>query len=278
MSDLPLQRVVPFEGDELVAAKQSDGTILVAFSRLCENLGLNRRGQVQRVQRHAIMNRGLVSVAVDTEGGPQTIQCLRLDLLPLWLSGVQASRVKPELQEKLIRYQEEAATVLWDAFKDQIVINENIVQASHALELKDDAAIQQLQQIAEMGRAITHLAEQQIEIQRQQLTLTNRMDRAAQVVKALQGDLTNVQVRLTLLEDQVHPTAAISDAQATEISNQVKSLAELLTGKEKGKNHYQGIFGELYRRFGVSSYKLIRQQDYEAVLDFLKDWHTAATS
>ena len=278
MSDLPLQRVVPFEGDELVAAKQSDGTILVAFSRLCENLGLNRRGQVQRVQRHTIMNRGLVSVTVDTEGGPQTIQCLRLDLLPLWLSGVQASRVKPELQEKLTRYQEEAATVLWDAFKDQIVINEDTAQANHALELKDDAAIQQLQQIAEMGRAITHLAEQQIEIQRQQQTLTNRMDRAAQVVKALQGDLTNVQVRLTLLEDQVHPTAAISDAQATEISNQVKALAELLTGKEKSKNHYQGIFGELYRRFGVSSYKLIRQQDYEAVLDFLKDWHTAATS
>lgn len=277
MSDLPLQRIVPFEDGELVAARQSDGTSLVAFNRLCENLGLNRRGQVQRVQRHTIMNRGLIALTVDTEGGPQTIQCLRLDLLPLWLSGIQASRVKPELQEKLIRYQEEAATVLWDAFKDQIVVEEETTHDRHALQPGDDAAIQQLQQIAEMGRAITHLAEQQIEIQRQQQALTHRVDRAAQVVKALQGDLTSIQVRLTLLEGQVHPSAAITDTQATEISNQVKALAELLTSKEKGKNHYQGIFGELYRRFGVSSYKLIRQQDYEAVLTFLKQWHTAAT-
>lgn len=44
MSDLPLQRIVPFEGDELVAARQSDGTILVAFSRLCEHVGVEPTG------------------------------------------------------------------------------------------------------------------------------------------------------------------------------------------------------------------------------------------
>jgi hypothetical protein len=45
--DSPLaQRIVPFYGDELVAVQQPDGTILVLFSRLCENLGLQRAGQV----------------------------------------------------------------------------------------------------------------------------------------------------------------------------------------------------------------------------------------
>jgi hypothetical protein len=61
------------------------------------------------------------------------------------------------------------------------------------------------------------------------------------------------------------------------VSNQVKALAELLTGKDKAKNHYQGIFGELYRRFGVSSYKLIRHSQYDAVLAFLDDWRKAAS-
>src|SRR5215213_5686161 len=69
--------------------------------------------------------------------------------------------------------------------------------------------------------------------------------------------------------------AYLIDAQAAEVSHQVKALAELLTSQEAGKNHYQGIFAELYRRFGVGSYKIIRQEQYAAVLAFLSDWRRA---
>ena len=146
----------------------------------------------------------------------------------------------------------------------------------------DDAAIQQLQQIAEMGRAIVRMAEQQIELQRQQSALSSRMDAAARVIRGVQGTLDNVvgqlarvDVRLGVLEDQVHPAAYITDAQAAEVSNQVKALGELLSSQQPGKNHYQGIFAELYRRFGVSSYKLIRQDQFAAVLQFLSEWRKA---
>ena len=97
------------------------------------------------------------------------------------------------------------------------------------------------------------------------------MDTAAHVIK-------DVQVRLGMLEDQIHPAAFITDAQATEVSNQVKALGELLSSKQVSKNHYQSIFAELYRRFGVSSYKLIRQEHYAAVLAFLEDWRTSVAS
>ncbi len=267
------QRIVPFYGDELVAVQQPDGAIFVLFTRLCENLGLKRESQVRRVQRHAVLSDGFTTLDVRTEGGIQAVQCLRVDLLPLWMSGLQAQRVKAELREKLIRYQKEAAMVLWQAFKSQIIIEET------ALTPRDDSqALQQLQQIAEMGRAITRMAEQQIELQRQQTVLASRVDAAARVMRDVQGHITGVEIRLDLLEDQLRPTASITDAQATEVSNQVKSLAELLTSTQAGKNHYQGIFAELYRRFGVSSYKLIRQQQYDAVLAFLEDWRVAAAA
>ncbi len=224
---------------------------------------------MRRIQRHTVLTEGLVSITVETEGGPQEAQCLRLDLLPLWLSGLQARRVKEELQPKLVQYQREAAIVLWQAFKPQILFEETEIVKS------ESQAIQQLQQIAEMGYAIARMAEQQIELQRQQELLTGRVDTAARVIRDMQGHLGNVEVRLGLLEDQFQPAALITDTQATEISNQVKALAEFLTGKERAKNHYQGIFAELYRRFGVSSYKLIRQEQYAAVLAFLADWHKA---
>jgi hypothetical protein len=274
MTDPLQQHLVPFYGDELVAVQQEDGTICVLFGRLCENLGLDRRGQVRRTQRHSVLDKGLLALEVQTAGGLQTLQCLKLSLLPLWLSGVQARRVKPELQEKLVRYQEEAADVLWQAFKPQILAADTAV-----VSVDDSHAVQQLQQIAEMGRAITRMAEQQIELQRQQQALTQRMDGAARVIRGVQqdvqglrGHLSDVEVRLGVLEDRLHPAASVTDEQATQVSNQVKALAELLSGTEHGKNHYQGIFAELYRRFGVSSYKLIRQDQYTAVLRFLEDW------
>lgn len=260
----PLQpRSVPFYGDELVAVQRSDGAIFVVFTRVCDALGLKRWSQARRVQNHAVLSKGFISLTIHTEGGAQGAQCLRLDLLPLWLAGVQASKVKADLQVKLIHYQTEAAAVLWEAFKPQI-----LVEATAIVPI-DTHAIQQLQQIAEMGYAIARMAEQQIELQRQQHALSDRMDTAARVIK-------DVQVRLGVLEDTVHPAAYITDAQATEVSNQVKALGELLSGKEAGKNHYQGIFAELYRRFGVSSYKLIRQEHYQPVLKFLEEWRKAS--
>ncbi len=266
------QHVVPFYGDEVVAVQQPDSTIYVLFARLCENLGLARRPQVLRVGRHAILSKGLVTLQVRTEGGPQDVQCLRLDLLPLWLSGLQASRVKAELRPKLVRYQEEAAMVLWQAFKPQIVVTETQIEPA-----PDDHALQQLQQIAELGRAITRMAEQQIELQRQQHQLAHRMDSAARVIRDVQTQIAGVEVRLGLLEDQLHPGAFVTEAQASEVSNRVKALGELLTAKHAGKNQYQSIFAELYRRFGVSSYKTIAQEQYVSVLAFLEDWRTAAS-
>lgn len=173
---------------------------------------------------------------------------------------MQAGRVKDELQDKLVRYQHDAADVLWQAFKAQI-----LVETGDALTPSTDTELVQLAQIAEMGRAITRMAEEQLEMRR-------RVDAAARAFKAMRGDIADVQVRLGVLEDKLHPAAYISDAQAAEVSNRVKALAELLTGKDATKNHYQGIFSELYRRYGVSSYKTIRLEQYEAVLAFLEDW------
>jgi predicted nucleic acid-binding Zn-ribbon protein len=269
MTDPLPQQIVPFYGDELIAVQQPDGAIFLVLLRLCENLGLDRQAQVRRIQRHEVLKEGLIVLTVQTEGGPQSMQCLQLELLPLWLSGVQASRVKAEIQDKLVRYQREAAFVLWEAFRPQILVHQPDQEAP------SDQAIQQLQHIAEMGRAIVQMAEQQIELQRQQHALARRMDTAARIVKDLQDDVVDVQVRIGILEDQLHPASYVTDTQATEVSNTVKALAELLTSTQSGKNHYQGIFAEMYRRFGVSSYKMIRQEQYQAVLQFLQDWRQA---
>jgi len=61
----------------------------------------SEQAQARRIQRHAVLQKAFTSLPLDTPGGQQTLQCLKLSLLPLWLSGIQASRVKPELQQRL---------------------------------------------------------------------------------------------------------------------------------------------------------------------------------
>lgn len=269
MTNSPLQKVVSFYGDELIGVQTEDGAVYAPFNRLCENLGLQRAGQAQRIQRHAVLNDALVTLTIETAGGPQPVQCLRIDVLPLWLSGVQASRVKEELREKLIRYQKEAAIVLWQAFRPQILIEEPPVDRESAL------AIGQLEQIIEQSRAMQRMAEEQI-------TLIRRMDAAARVVKAIHTDLTetkadvaDVKVRLGVLEDRLHPSTYITNEQAAEVQSAVAAVAMALTQRDPSKNHFQSIHAELHRRFKAKSYSLIRVEQYPAVLAFLEEWDRA---
>ncbi len=256
------QRIVPFYSDELVAVQRPDGTIFMLFSRLCENLGLERSSQTRRVQRHAVLSKGLMALDIQTPGGVQSLQCLKLSLLPLWLSGVQASRIKSELQAQLIRYQEEVADVLWQAFKPQILIEAPPEERESAL------AIGQLEQIIEQSRAMQRMAEEQI-------ALIRRMDAAARIVKAVQTDVGDVKIRLGVLEERLHPSNYITDEQAAEVQSAVAAVAMALTKRDPSKNHFQSIHAELHRRYKAKSYSLIRVEQYAAVLAFLETWDAA---
>lgn len=266
MTQILPQKIVSFYSDELIAVQTEDGTIYAPFNRLCENLGLDRVGQVQRIRRHEVLRDALVMLTVDTSGGPQTVQCLRIDVLPLWLSGVQAGRIADtDLREKLIRYQKEAATVLWQAFKSQILKEAPPENRESAL------AIGQLEQIIEQSKAMQRMAEEQI-------ALIRRMDAAARIVKTLQTDVANVQVRLGVLEERLHPSAYITNEQAAEVQSAVAAVAMALTKRDPSKNHFQSIHAELHRRYKAKSYSLIRVEQFAAVLKFLETWDDAMGS
>lgn len=270
MPDILPQRIVPFYSDELIAVQHPDGTISVPLSRLCTNLDLDQQGQARRIQRHAVLREGLETLTVQTAGGPQPIQCLKLTLLPLWLSGIQAGRITDEeLREKLIRYQREAADVLWHAFKPQFLVEEPPANHESAL------AISQLEQIVEQSRAMQRMAEEQI-------MLIRRMDTAARIVKAVQmdvaavqGDIAEVKVRLGVLENRLHGEGYITDEQQANILNLVRAIAMELTKHDPSKNHFASIHTEIHRRYKVRSYTMIRIEHYPAVLAFLETWHQA---
>lgn len=120
--------VVPFNGQTLTAAI-IDKTAHVALKPICENLGLQWHGQTERIKRHPVLNqviRKTRTTCLGKDGKSYNIQMLMLpiDYLNGWLFGVDVNRVKPDIKEKLIKYQRECFNVLAEHFMLPRPVNE----------------------------------------------------------------------------------------------------------------------------------------------------------
>jgi hypothetical protein len=83
---------------------------------MCVALGLSVRGQIQRIQRTRSLGSALRRIPIETRGGVQRINCLRLDKVALWLAGVQTNHIKPEIRAKIEVYPDELAPIATEVF------------------------------------------------------------------------------------------------------------------------------------------------------------------
>lgn len=241
------ERTVEFYGDEIkgvvVMATPSQRLIYVPVRQLCDFLGVDYTAQRRRIDRDPVLSKKLEVIKVQTAGGPQSMTCLPLDYLNGWLFGINASRVKSAIRERLIRYQEECYLVLRNAFQGP-------------------AATDTLSQVEQLGHALITLAREQREFD-QRLSTT-------------EGQVENVTQRIVALEERVAPGRPVTEEQASQISQAVKAIAMALSNRT-GRNEYGGVYGELYRKFGITSYKLLPADKFEEAMDFLREWHQSLT-
>lgn len=260
------QRSVLFYDDEITAVlvEVNDRQVIyVPVRPICDYLGVSWDGQRQRLRRDPVLTEVAMSAVIttaDIDPGnrrPRTSEmlCLPLDFINGFLFGISASRVKDDVRAQLIRYQRECYRVLAEAFLQQ----ETAVSSTEA----------SLVQVREMALAIARLAEEQIEFDRRLASTETRLDKAAVVV----GDM---QKRLTAVEQKLTPGTAVTDEQAMQISQAVKAIAMEME-KRSGRNEFQGVYGELYRRFGITSYKLLPAEKFADAMGFLTERYVNLT-
>jgi antirepressor protein len=276
------RRTVEMLGDTLQATRVEDGTIYLPVRALCESLGLDRAAQVRRIKRDEAMQDDLHEIAVDTEsGGIQKMQFLRLETVPYWLSGVSVTRVKPELRDKLLAYKRWVVRKVYEAF----VLEFGGGGQSSSTGLTSPVTpgqtnIATLSHVRELGLALVRLAEEQMNLERQQqLTnqeveqLTVRMNRASTVV----GQILE---RVHRLEERTSPAGkgAITTEQAAEISLAVKAIAgEMARRDQKESNPYQRVFTALYQRYGIVTYKQLPSTRFADAMSWLQEWYGELT-
>jgi hypothetical protein len=250
------QREIEFYDDRLIAVRTKDGRVYAVIGHMCEALGIETQGQTRRIQRHAVLARGYGWVDILSTQGEATqrrrAQALRVDLVPLWLSGVRTSSVREEARPKLERFQEEAAAVLWEAFQ------EGRLTADEGFESLLREADADVVRAYEVAQAVVRLARNQILLEAR---VSGRLDEQERRLAELEATLGDAEHRVT-------------PAQATALSQAVKAIA-LELGKKSGRNEFGGVYGELYRRFEIPGYRELPARRFEEAMGFLREWWVA---
>jgi ferritin-like metal-binding protein YciE len=246
------QKTVEFYEDEVTAVRLASGEVFVPIRPICENMGLSWSAQFERINRDPVLVDMAASVRVTrTEGAPRDLLCLPLRFLPGWLFGVNANRVKEDIRERLLRYQRECYDVLAEAFVEGRLTADPTF--SELLESESPAA-----QAYKMARAMMELA-------RNQLLLESRIETHGLRLADHERRLEEVEATLGDSDRYVTPD------QASQISQAVKTVAMKLS-KKSGRNEYGGVYGELYRKFGITSYKQLPAAKFDEAMGWLNEW------
>ena len=103
---------VPFYDDTLVLADHA-GQPFVAMKPIVENMGLDWKGQhVKLAEKFGPVMEIISTTGAD--GKQYEMVCLPLRKIPAFLYSVNRSKVKPELRDKIARYQDECDDALWN--------------------------------------------------------------------------------------------------------------------------------------------------------------------
>lgn len=125
--------IVPFHGHPLLTTNDGD-IVRVAMKPICEAIGLDWSAQFRRIKRHPVLGStvammatvaggGIAMMATPSDGGAQDTVTLPLDFLNGWLFGIDASRVKPEIRDRLIDYQRECFAALAAYWQQGVATN-----------------------------------------------------------------------------------------------------------------------------------------------------------
>ena len=276
------QRSIDFYGDELVAVQTDDGGIWIPVRRMCEVIGIAFRAQLARIERDPVMREELRSVSVTiTDGRTFEMACLPLKYVRAWLFGINASRVKPELQDKLIRYQREVIEIIDRAFarpaapagldgemvramRDNTVLQaqlwdmllKRLAPTEELMQEHDDLLMDHSRQLWQHGQTIEHVLSELAVLRHEQ---GNLMARFSDVTRLLPA-----------------PSDTIAPAQKAAIKALVDDIVAAAVERGirlgQGRNDYPAVWDAFKRRWDLARYDELQVRDYDAAIGWLKAW------
>lgn len=113
---------VPFNGQQIITAMAA-GVAYVAMKPIVENLGMSWGTQQQKLMKQLDKFNCIHMNMVAADGKLRKLLCLPLKKLNGWLFSINPEKVRADIRDKLIQYQEECFSVLHDYWTKGHVVN-----------------------------------------------------------------------------------------------------------------------------------------------------------
>jgi hypothetical protein len=245
-----LQQVsVRFADADITAVLATDNAIYAALPHLCRALNLDAESQRERIEEQTTLARGLIQFPLAQGKQLTTIWCLRADLIPYWLAIVPTKRMKAEKKARIDFYQAQVADVLGRLFGSSPVTSPST-----------EVSLGEQHPAYTEGLAIARMALDTAQLASAQ---ADKIDKEVEALKEI------YEMRITALEARLMPRETINEGQAERISDLVKQVA-LALSRKVGGNTFGVVYGQLYRTFNITSYKLLTQAQYPKAIEWLE--------
>jgi len=123
---IPVQQdTVDFDSYPVLGVRLPDGRVGASLRDICDAMKIDRPSQVQRIRGDETIADCLVSVQIQTRGGPQVADILTAWAIPYWLTGVELARIRDEKKRQaILLFKRNAADVLYQHFAQRQALPE----------------------------------------------------------------------------------------------------------------------------------------------------------
>lgn len=111
---------VPFHGANLYVVSHNNEPY-TPMKPIVEGMGMDWAAQFTKLKQR--FSKGVAEIAIPSIGGKQAMTCLSLRKLNGWLQTISPNKVKPEIRDKVVQYQEECDDVLYEYWTKGLVVN-----------------------------------------------------------------------------------------------------------------------------------------------------------
>jgi hypothetical protein len=257
---IPVQQdIVDFDGYPVNGVRLPDGRIGASLRDMCDAMKIDRPSQVQRIRGDETIVDSLISVQIQTRGGPQVADFLTAWAIPYWLTGVETSRIKDEKKRQtILLFKRKAADVLYQHFSQRQALLETsrtVVPIQPNQPAIDASALEWAEYHSQMAAFYQWKA-----------ATDTRID----IIEEWQGDVeTRLESHEQVLSLVPEMLERLGPQTITpEHQNLVKYYVEQAvkaTGKPRGT-----IYSRLYTAFSVPRYQELPESEWDQVMKWFK--------
>ncbi len=115
--------VIPFRAARLLLLEH-DGHPFVPMKPVVEGMGLDWKTQYRKLQAGRFKSVMVMMTTTGSDGKTYEMSCLPLRKLAGWLMSVHASKVRIDLRENVLAYQNECDDALWAYWNEGVAVSE----------------------------------------------------------------------------------------------------------------------------------------------------------